>query len=1149
MSDIIRWLTELGLGQYGDVFTRNDIDADVLPDLSESDLEQLGVSLGHRKKLMRAIAALGERRAVAERRQATVLFSDLSGYTAMNEALDPEDVESLMSRIKSSAVAIVEHHGGIVNQFVGDEVLALFGIPSAHDDDPVRAVRAALELHAMVREISPEVEGRLGQPVRLHTGINTGLIVTHLGDDRDGRIGVTGDAVNTGARLKALAQPDAILLGPDTMRRTGSYFTTAAQSPVTLKGKGEAITPHRVTGTTEVSSRFAAAERHGLTPFTGRSREIGQLRGCLATALDRQGQLVTVVGNPGAGKSRLLFEFRQSLDEDVLVLQGRCQAFGRDRSYAPFTDVLVKALRLDDDTSAAELREQAIANLLSIDASLEKYLPHFLELLSMPGGEHRLPPNFEGEEKRRAFDEALAAFVACSSRVRPVVLLLEDWHWSDEASDSAVSYLIPTIRDLPVLVLVAHRPELAASWGQAPNHTPILLEPLDRTGTEAMVAHSLGVAVLPDGLGELIHSRADGNPLFIEEVCRSLIEDGTVRVQGEVATLSRSAEELVLPDTVSAVIRGRLDRLDEQLHEPLRLAAVIGHEFDRRILERVCDDSAQLDDLLSALVAQDVIQQAGAQPDTAYRFKHVLVQVVVYETMLLRRRRELHAQVGRAMEEVHSDRLAPHLEELAHHFDLGEVWGEAAAYRVGAGMKAAQHHVIAAALMQFDRAREILAEHLPEVPWRVRYDLCLHRGAALGDRGQWPLALEEVSEAEAIAAREGDVGLRVQAQVAHANAAFWSHEFDEALSVIAELETLLGGNPDTQLRIASQQALINFMLERLPTALAKEKEAQELFDAAPRSPNRGYAAFVIGTMHRWRGENEEAEKFLELAVEHDKSSGSAGVYLQSLMHYCIAIGEQGRYQAAIDLLLEGREYGLAADSLYGLLKINNTLGWAYLEVCAFEQAREYNEMSLRSIDETRGSNTSTLSEVASFARLNLGDLHLATGCIDLAEQQYEAVAENLGNVDFFLARTRWKPRCLIGLGEVSLARGDVDRAEAFLADLESHGFAARFPFKKHQARAGRLEAGVLAARGRVDAATEVLEAALEIAHSVGNPVQLWKLHVSLGNLLAASGEEQRATSCYANARAVIEDVAGGLRDSALKAGFLAASPIQEVLSR
>ena len=264
-----------------------------------------------------------------ERRQATVLFSDLSGFTAMSEQLDPEEVQGLMRRLKDRAVEIVESHGGIVSQFVGDEVLALFGIPTAHEDDPVRAVRAALEIHELARDLSPEVEEKIRRPLCMHTGIDTGLVVTSTADVRDGTIGVTGDTVNTGARLKALAEDDTILLSPETQHLVADFFDTEPLDATELKGKAEAVTPYRVTGRTAVSSRFQAAEARGFTPYTGREEERATLQRCLQKAIAGDGQFVTVMGEAGVGKSRLLYEFRHAVDrEQVTVLEGRCQIHG-----------------------------------------------------------------------------------------------------------------------------------------------------------------------------------------------------------------------------------------------------------------------------------------------------------------------------------------------------------------------------------------------------------------------------------------------------------------------------------------------------------------------------------------------------------------------------------------------------------------------------------------------------------------------------------------------------------------------------------------------------------------------------------------------------------------------------------------------------
>ena len=260
--------------------------------------------------------------AVGERRQATVLFSDLAGYTALNERLDPEEVQELMGRLKAEAVRVVDAHGGMVNQFVGDEVLALFGVPGAREDDPVQAVRAAFALHALARRLSLQVEGRVGQPLRFHSGITSGLVVIRQRDHRDGTFGITGDTVNTAARLVGQAGPDEVVLGPETHRLVADYFDCQALQTVVLRGKAEAVRPFRVMGETRIANRFEAAQRRGLTRYAGRGAELGALGSALQRARSGQGQLVTVMGEPGIGKSRLMFEFRHAIDPETVTVGG-----------------------------------------------------------------------------------------------------------------------------------------------------------------------------------------------------------------------------------------------------------------------------------------------------------------------------------------------------------------------------------------------------------------------------------------------------------------------------------------------------------------------------------------------------------------------------------------------------------------------------------------------------------------------------------------------------------------------------------------------------------------------------------------------------------------------------------------------------------
>ena len=624
-----------------------------------------------------------------ERRQATIVFADLSGYTSMNERLDPEEVEAIMSRIKNEAVRIVEGHEGIVNQFVGDEVLALFGIPTAHEDDPIRAVRAAMEIHELVRKISPEVEARISTKLRMHTGINTGLVVTHIRDMRDGSYGITGDTVNIGARLATSAEPDDIIVGPETYRLISPFFETNALDPVTVRGKTKPLIPYRVIGESAVQTRFEAARIQGFTAFTGREHELTALYSCLEKTLAGKGQFVTVAGEAGMGKSRLIYEFRHSLNRSAItVVQGRCQSYGRSIPYFPHINALRRGLNLRDEDTPIELHEKVVFNILAIDPSLEKYLPVYLHLLSIPSEVYPLPQHLQGQELTTAILDALAAIFILNSTNQPMVLVFEDWHWVDDVSDAALKHIIGLIAPHPLMVMVVYRPEYSANWGNWSHHTPIILNAINDQNCENIIKSIWNVEHLPNGMVPVIHERTGGNPFFVEELSSALIEEGTVQLKDKKAIVTKSIENLSFPTTIQAVIRARLDRLDGSARESLRLASVIGREFTRRILEQISDSTEMLSASLETLKGLELIQQTRVVPEAEYLFKHAITQEVTYETLLKLKRKELHGLVGQAIEKLYMDRLEEFYEMLAFHYWRAKDWSRAYRYNRGAGLKA-----------------------------------------------------------------------------------------------------------------------------------------------------------------------------------------------------------------------------------------------------------------------------------------------------------------------------------------------------------------------------------------------------------------------------------------------------------------------------
>ena len=648
-----------------------------------------------------------------ERKHVSVLFSDLSGYTAMSDKLDPEEVREVSSRIFSEIAKIIAAYQGFIEKFIGDAVLAIFGLPAVHEDDPVRAVKAAMEIHRLVQSISPEFENRIGQQLRMHSGIHTGLIVTGEMNVEKGIHGVVGDTLNLASRLADMAEPGEILVSTRTHNLIHPYFETRPVGQVTLKGITQPVRPHRVLEALAVKTRFEAAKRHGFTDFTGRHQELATLHACLEKTVAGNGQFVTVTGEAGAGKSRLAYEFRHRLDRDkITVLQGRCQSYGSNIPYFPFLNALKRGLLLKEEDTLAQLEKKAQTNILAIDPSLEGYLPLYLHLLSIPSKKYPLPEGLHGQKLKNSIKQALAEIILFNAKRKPMVLILEDWHWVDEASDSILKHLASLMESYPLMLVVLYRREGPTSWPDGNFHTACALNAMDDPNTARIIKSIWKVNSLPDGFSSFVHARTGGNPFFIEEVCKTLSEDGSVQIENRTAVLLRPLDRLRLPATVQAVIRARLDRLDSHVKESLQRAAVIGREFSLRILERICDTRHRLPLSLDVLKTQELIQQIRLIPEPEYMFKHVLTQVTVYEGLLLKKRKDFHAAVGLALEQLYAGRLEEQCENLAHHYSNSTNTEKALTYLEMAATKATRVHSLSEARRHYEIAFSIFEASL-----------------------------------------------------------------------------------------------------------------------------------------------------------------------------------------------------------------------------------------------------------------------------------------------------------------------------------------------------------------------------------------------------------------------------------------------------
>ncbi|MET0287840.1 MAG: AAA family ATPase [Polyangiales bacterium] len=651
-----------------------------------------------------------------ERRVATVLFVDMCGYSAFIGDEDPEDVARVLEQLKETASGVVEACGGIVNQFVGDEIVALFGVRQSHEDDARRAVTAALMLHERARNMGLR-GARSHRPCLLHSGIETGLVLARARDIRAGVYDVIGEPVNLAARLRSQAGPDEILLGPRTLSQVGPYFDVEPVESFVPRGMSQVVQPARVLKPTTAQNAFDTALRRGLTDYVGREPELARVM-ALAHAVERgEGACLAVAGSPGMGKTRLFYEARKRVRSVLArmpaVLVGRCSALAEAPAYHPFVDALQKLIEeLADD--------QDVSALLGYGEELAPHLPVFAYLLGRDNSELAL----SGERLREAIVDALASLLSALSRERLTLVMLEDWHWADEASSAALRQLVARAQQRVLFAVNYRSAELPAD--SLASTLSLELTPLDRAETAEMAALALDAAYVPDELVTHIHDTTQGNPFFIEETCRSLVETGAIAQRGAGVLLTCPVAQLTTPNSVQAMVRARIDRLRPADKELLRLASVLGTEFSEDLLlilarasDRLGDYAqgehaeliARLERQLAQLELSGLVYRAHKGDSARFRFKHAITREVAYADLPRDERRAHHERIGRAIEQRQP--LAPWYDQLAHHFGASPSLDKAVLYAERAADHALRAFSLQRAMRHYRSAIEGIDQSAP----------------------------------------------------------------------------------------------------------------------------------------------------------------------------------------------------------------------------------------------------------------------------------------------------------------------------------------------------------------------------------------------------------------------------------------------------
>ncbi len=1085
------WLQQIGLSRYAQEFSQHAIDFDVLPTLSEGDLRELGLALGDRRRLLQAVGALATGGnpvpgtsepwpAAEERRQLTVMFCDLAGSTELASRLDPEQLRDVMQAYQRSCTEVIRRYEGHVAQYLGDGLMVYFGWPRAHEDDPVRAIRAGLEVVEAVSQLA------FAEPTRVRVGIHTGLVV--VGDTGRGDASVpkaaVGDTPNIAARLQALADPGSVVVSERSQALAGGLFEYLDLGPCSLKGVAQPMRIAKVLASRKADSRFEAARKDMvLTPLVGREEEIEMLLRFWQEARSGHGQVVLVGGEPGVGKSRLALELRERLvPGSCTQLRYQCSPYHVNSALYPVIDHFERAAGFArDDTPEHKLGK--LHDLLAQSGSQGgEALPLFASMLSLSATGYPLPRLSPQKQKEKTL-QALVDQIAALALRQPVLMICEDVHWIDATTQDALDLLVPRLQSMRVLLLVTHRPEYAPRWAQYPHSRCIGLTRLGRREAAELVTQVTGARHLPAEVIKQIVDHTDGVPLFVEELTKSIIESKLLREEGDHYVLDIPLPALAVPTTLRDSLIARLDRLTP-VRELAQIGACIGREFSYELLAKIAPlRGAALDEALEQLTDAGLLFVRGTPPGATYTFKHALVQDAAYDSLLKSKRAQLHAKIARLLETEFTDQVKTAPEILAHHYTHAGNTAAAIPLWRNAGLLAAGRVALREAIGHFQKALALI-ESLPPSPERDLLELSVREplnGTWIGLRG-WP-AREVGTNAAAIldvANRQGTpksllIGLwgmwtNTLTQGRLAESLQWAHRLPKEGGQADDVDLVIFGH------VAAMVS--NLWLGQLMPAREHGERVLALYD-----PQR-------------------ARRWLELTGQDLKTL--TGVWSA---HWTWMLGFPDEAVTKSDEKdAHARSIGHAFD-----------LGWALtFGAYAFDYRGETQPLLAR-VQEAdnlaRDQSITFLSQVmvpylTGLAKLRAGQATESIEHLRVAIASWNAVGGHLGI-----------PYAKAALAEALGAQGDVDSAlkliEEALVQIERPGWQERV----HLAEILRLKGKMLIQVGRHEEAEAALRSSIEWARA--QHAKSWELRsaTTLAEVLANRGE-------HGEARALLEPVYG-----------------------
>jgi class 3 adenylate cyclase/tetratricopeptide (TPR) repeat protein len=1056
-----------------------------------------------------------------ERKQVTVLFADLKGSMELLADRDPEDARRLLDPVLEHMMEAVHRYEGTVNQFLGDGIMALFGAPIAHEDHARRAVHAALGIGRVLEDYQRELASR-GISFRARQGLNTGLVVVgSIGGDLRMDYTAVGDTTNVAARLQQASEPGRVTISEATERLIAGYFDTRPLGRLHVKGKTEPIEAWEVAAAHETRTRLEVGAERGLTPFVGRDRELGALLDLFSRARSGHGQVALIVGEAGIGKSRLLLELRRRIGEEGDWHEGHCLSFGQAMTLHPLVDLVRRQFSIDDADDDAAIAAKVERGAVAIDPGLRSTVPYLRALLSLDPGDADVRAMSPAQRRGETFDALRRLLVGAAER-RPQVLVIEDLHWCDSATEEFLTALIDSVPALRALLVLTYRPGYASPLGERTYVTRVVPAALCAGARASRAAAGLAAGALPEELRALVVGRAEGNPFYVEELARSL-EEGAV-------------SELTIPGTIHDVIAARIDRLAEAPKRTLQLASVIGREFTRRLVDRLGEIRERTGDFLQELTALELIHERRLFPELAYMFKHALTQDVAYASLLVQRRKELHALIGRAIEELYRDRLAEHYEMLAHHFSKAEDWERALEYMLKAADKAAKAFGLRQAIDLNGQALDAAARLGDRVTPAAL--MAIHRERSELCFGVFDLdgAREAAEAVVALARRHGDRAAEAGGLAQLASTLQWAEEFPPALERVGEAIEI-GEAIDAPRPLAAALYVRGYIRAVSGDLDGADEDVGRSLRIARAHGDIGREALVLylhALHHGWQGRYDEGlaagREGVRLAREHRL----VVPLLRCLWNEALALSELGSYDAAFETLREGLALGEKIGDDAFIPRFLNTLGWLCIQCGDFARGVEFSERAYAATMASARARHGSGAERRAFIRINEGDAFLAQGDLGAAA---EALAEARSIVRHPPA-SRWMTwrygmHCAASEGQLALARGDADAARRFAEETLEVATSSRS--RKYETWAWRLKGESALMRHAWSEAEDALTRALRLAEAV--PSQTWRSRLALGAFHGGQGRRGPAADHYAAARAWLEGLQTRTTEPGLRAGL------------